>query len=37
MPQNFEVKFCVDSLALGDKFAMNNAVDVKIHDENGLS
>jgi hypothetical protein len=26
MLQNFAVKLCVDSLALGDKFAMNNAM-----------
>jgi hypothetical protein len=36
MPQNFAVKLCVDGLALGDKFAMNNAVDVKKHDEHGF-
>jgi hypothetical protein len=35
-PQNFEVKLCVDDLALGDKFAMNNAMDVDKHDERSL-
>jgi hypothetical protein len=35
-PQNFAVKLCVDGLALGDKFAMNNAADVEKHDEHGL-
>jgi hypothetical protein len=36
IPQNFTVKLCVDGLALGDEFAMNNAADVKKHDEHGL-
>jgi hypothetical protein len=36
MLQNFAVKLCVDSLALGDEFAMNNAADVEKHDEHGL-
>jgi hypothetical protein len=36
MQQNFTVKLCVDGLALGDKFAMNNATDVEKHDEHGL-
>jgi hypothetical protein len=35
-PQNFAVKLCVDSLALGHEFAMNNAADVEKHDEHGL-
>jgi hypothetical protein len=35
-PQNFAIKLFVDSLALGDKFAMNNAADVEKHDEHGL-
>jgi hypothetical protein len=35
-PQNFAVKLCVDGLALGDEFAMNNAMDVEKHDEHGL-
>jgi hypothetical protein len=35
-PQNFAVKLCVDDLALGDKFAMNNSADVEKHDEHGL-
>jgi hypothetical protein len=35
-PQNFAVKLCVDGLALGDEFAMNNAADVEKHDEHGL-
>jgi hypothetical protein len=30
--QNFAVKLRVDSLALGDKFAMSNAIDVEKHD-----
>jgi hypothetical protein len=34
-PQNFSVKLFVDGLALGDEFAMNNATDVKKHDEHG--
>jgi hypothetical protein len=33
---NFTVKLCVDGLALGDQFAMNNATDVEKHDEHGL-
>jgi hypothetical protein len=36
MPQNFTVKLCVDGLALGDEFAMNNAADVEKHYEHGL-
>jgi hypothetical protein len=36
MPQNFAVKLCVDSLALGDEFTMNNAAEVEKHDEDGL-
>jgi hypothetical protein len=35
-PQNFAVKLCSDGLALGDEFTMNNAVDVKKHDEHGF-
>jgi hypothetical protein len=35
-PQNFSVKLRVDSLALGDEFTMNDAVDVEEHDEHGL-
>jgi hypothetical protein len=35
-PQNFAVKLCVDCLALGDEFAMNNAVGVEKQDEHGL-
>jgi hypothetical protein len=35
-PQNFAVKLCVDGLALGDEFAMNNTADVKKYDEHGL-
>jgi hypothetical protein len=27
--QNFTVKLCVDGLALGDEFVINNAMDVK--------
>jgi hypothetical protein len=34
--QNFTVKLCVDGLALGDKFAMNSAVDVEKHYEHVL-
>jgi hypothetical protein len=34
--QNFAVKLRVDGLALGDKFAMNNAADVKKHEQRGL-
>jgi hypothetical protein len=30
------VKLCVDGQGLGDQFAMNNATDVKKHDEHGL-
>jgi hypothetical protein len=33
MLQNFTVKLCVDGLALGDKFAMNNATDIKKHEQ----
>jgi hypothetical protein len=36
MLQNFAVKLCVDGLNLGDEFTLNNAVDVKKHDEHGL-
>jgi hypothetical protein len=36
MPQNFTVKLCVYSLALGDEFAMNNPTDVKKRNEHGL-
>jgi hypothetical protein len=36
MLQNIAVKLCVDSLALGDEFAMNNATDVEKHVEHGL-
>jgi hypothetical protein len=36
MPQNFSVKLCVDSLALGDELAMNNTADVEKHKEHGL-
>jgi hypothetical protein len=36
MLQNFTVKPCVDSLALGDEFAMSNAADVEKHDEHCL-
>jgi hypothetical protein len=35
-PQNFTVKLCVDGLALGDKFVMNNDADVEKQDEHGL-
>jgi hypothetical protein len=35
-PQNFSLKLCVDGLALGDEFTINNAVDVETHDEHGL-
>jgi hypothetical protein len=35
-PQNFTVKLCADGLALGDEFAMNNAMDAEKHDEHGL-
>jgi hypothetical protein len=35
-PQNFTVKLCIDYLALGDKFAMNNAANVEKHNEHGL-
>jgi hypothetical protein len=35
-PQNFAEKLYVDGLALGNKFAMNNAADVEKHDEQGL-
>jgi hypothetical protein len=35
-PQNFAVKLCVDGLALGNEFAMNNAPDAEKHDEHGL-
>jgi hypothetical protein len=35
-PQNYALKLCVDGLALGDKFTMNNAANVKRHDEHGL-
>jgi hypothetical protein len=34
--QNFAVKLCVDGLALGDEFAMNNAADVEKHVEHSL-
>jgi hypothetical protein len=34
--QNFAVKLCVDGLALGGEFAMNNAVIVKKHDGHHL-
>jgi hypothetical protein len=34
--ENFAMKLCVDGLALGDKFMMNNAADVEKHDEHGL-
>jgi hypothetical protein len=36
MPQNCAVKHCVDELALGDEFAMNNVAYVEKHDEHGL-
>jgi hypothetical protein len=36
MLQNFTVKLCVDSLALGDEFVMNNTVDVEKQDHYGL-
>jgi hypothetical protein len=36
MPQYFAVKLCVDGLALGDEFVMNNAMDVEKHDEHGV-
>jgi hypothetical protein len=35
-PQNFAVKLCIDGLALGDEFTMNNTTDVEKHDEHGL-
>jgi hypothetical protein len=35
-PQNFAAKLCVDGLALGDKFAMNNAANVEKYDEQTL-
>jgi hypothetical protein len=35
-PQNFAVKLCVDGLALGDEFAINNVADVEKHNEHGL-
>jgi hypothetical protein len=35
-PQNYAVKLCVDGVDLGDEFAMNNAADVKKHNEHGL-
>jgi hypothetical protein len=34
--QNLTVKFYVDGLALGDEFMMNNAADVKKHNEHGF-
>jgi hypothetical protein len=34
--QNFAVKLCVDGLALGDEFMMNDAVNVKKHNARGL-
>jgi hypothetical protein len=34
--ENLAVKLCIDGLALGDKFTMNNAVDAEKHDERGL-
>jgi hypothetical protein len=35
-PQNFTVKLCVDSLALGDEFGMKNATNVEKHDKHSL-
>jgi hypothetical protein len=35
-PQIFAVKCCVDGLALGDEFAMNNASNMEKQDEHGL-
>jgi hypothetical protein len=35
-PQNFAVRFCVDGLALGNEFAINNATDVENYDEHSF-
>jgi hypothetical protein len=35
-PQNFAIKLCVDGLALGDEFEMNNVMYIKNHSEHDL-